>query len=425
MAQASRFRPTTGITGTDGQGALLNFSRWLAVKQDGAGTISALEFNAFAGNDVLDARVRANNAVVNDSLNGWSGNDRIYGGTGNDRISGDAGDDRLFGDNGADRIAGGTGNDVIVGGNGNDLLAGGQGNDTLQGGLGTDTAFYLGKFSELTITRTGAGFVVQSGENGLDTLSSIERIATNDGVYEFNRTSNAWAKVSEASQSLMLVDTLALETGTSGNDSFKSAVSSSVFANQVPLDLIFGGAGNDTYNFPASFGQLDVRHNHGLLYGYGGAGDDVFNVVNPIDYLLSAPTGTFRFFGEAGNDSLSGGRSDDELNGGSGNDSLNGFGGNDILTGGTGADTFNFTNLYPPQQRFYSLMSGNDTITDFEVGIDRLSYNGQTTLTLEDTADGILVTAVTQTGGPGPFTSTVLLQGVHGELTASDLLLLA
>jgi Ca2+-binding RTX toxin-like protein len=113
------------------------------------------------------------------------------------------------------------------------------------------------------------------------------------------------------------------------------------------------------------------------------------------------------------------------LNGGSGNDQLNGFGGNDILAGGTGADVFSFTNIYSPQQRYFSISSGNDVITDFEVGIDSLNYNGTTTLTLEDTTEGILVTAVTQTGGPGPFISTVLLQGVHGELTANDLLLLA
>jgi Ca2+-binding RTX toxin-like protein len=413
---------TLDIAGADGTGATLYDSRWSAIKSDGLRTISALEYNAFAGDDILDARTRLNNAIIDDTLNGWNGNDRMYGGSGNDLLSGDAGNDRLFGGAGADKLAGGSGNDLLTGGNGNDLLSGGAGNDSLVGNTGVDTAFYLGKFSDLAISQTATGFVVQSGENGIDTLTGIERIATNDGVYRFDATSGNWVKQTNAQQSLMLADTLATENGSVGNDSFQSGVSGPVFTNQPSLDLIFGGDGDDSYVFGASFGILATRHNHGMIYGYGGAGNDTFHVQTVQDYLLTQPSGNFHFFGEAGNDILTGGRSADELNGGTGNDTLNGGGDSDVLTGGAGADVFSFVNFAAPNPRYYDIKSGNDIITDFEVGVDVLKYNAPTTFTFEETSDGTLITAMTATSGPGPFTSTVLLQGVFGLHSVDDLL---
>jgi RTX calcium-binding nonapeptide repeat (4 copies) len=189
-------------------------------------------------------------------------------------LSGDNGNDHLFGDAGADKLAGGAGNDAIYGGSGNDLLSGGSGNDSLYGHSGTDTVFYLGKFSELTVSQTATGFVVQSAENGIDTLTGIERIATNDGVFRFDKATGTWIKQSAAQQNLMLADTLATENGSIGNDRFQSGVSGPVFTNQPSLDLIFGGAGDDNYTFTSSFGSLDTRHVHGLVYGYGGAGNE-------------------------------------------------------------------------------------------------------------------------------------------------------
>ena len=50
-----------------------------------------------------------------------------------------------------------------------------------------------------------------------------------------------------------------------------------------------------------------------------------------------------------------------QLNGNGGNDVLNGLGGDDILSGGAGADEF----------RFFQ-NSGNDRITDFTSGSDRI-----------------------------------------------------
>ena len=64
-----------------------------------------------------------------------------------------------------------------------------------------------------------------------------------------------------------------------------------------------------------------------------------------------------------------GGSGDDTLIGGSGNDILDGGSGNDIISGGAGADTFKFSDGF-----------GNDTITDFEDGVDTLEYSGSVTI---------------------------------------------
>src|SRR5690606_12590334 len=65
--------------------------------------------------------------------------------------------------------------------------------------------------------------------------------------------------------------------------------------------------------------------------------------------------------GGAGHDRLTGGGGHDRLTGGAGNDTLNGGAGNDRLTGNGGKDIFVF-----------GKGGGNDTITDYADGIDRI-----------------------------------------------------
>jgi Ca2+-binding RTX toxin-like protein len=69
-----------------------------------------------------------------------------------------------------------------------------------------------------------------------------------------------------------------------------------------------------------------------------------------LDWVRLVGTGS----GVAGNDTLLGG---------GGNDRLFGMGGNDTLTGGTGVDKFIYS---------ANFNNGNDTVTDFEVGIDKI-----------------------------------------------------
>lgn len=104
--------------------------------------------------------------------------------------------------------------------------------------------------------------------------------------------------------------------------------------------------------------------------------------------------------GRDGDDRLTGAQGDDILDGGTGNDRIDGGDGNDTLTGFLGKDTFVF-----------AAGSGDDTITDFELGVDIISFAG-TRLSAEslffdstETTDGVLI----------EFESgdTVLLQDTH------------
>ena len=151
-------------------------------------------------------------------------------------------------------------------------------------------------------------------------------------------------------------------------------------------DTLDGGRGNDTFDGGAGDDLLD-----------GGKGDDILNGGAGSD-TLDGGKGNDAFDGGAGDDLLDGGKGDDLLNGGAGSDTLDGGkgddtldggAGDDILTGGKKDDTFVFTDG-----------SGDDTITDFDVGDDTLDLSGTATdfVSLDDivaaaseTAEGLLI----------------------------------
>ena len=78
-------------------------------------------------------------------------------------------------------------------------------------------------------------------------------------------------------------------------------------------------------------------------------------------------SGNDTVIGDSGNDLLVGGAGNDKLDGGHGDDVLRGDSGDDIMTGGRGADTFDFS----------VASKGMDTITDFHVGEDHISFAGR------------------------------------------------
>ena len=79
---------------------------------------------------------------------------------------------------------------------------------------------------------------------------------------------------------------------------------------------------------------------------------------------LIGGSGKDTIYGNAGSDKLYGGKGNDYLSGGSGNDSLYGGVGNDTLTGGSGKDVF-----------VYAKSSGNDVITDYTAGTDKIKIS--------------------------------------------------
>jgi peroxidase len=85
----------------------------------------------------------------------------------------------------------------------------------------------------------------------------------------------------------------------------------------------------------------------------GTAGNDTIVGDNDREFIL----------GLEGNDNLTGGVGDDELSGDAGNDVLTGGVGDDTLGGGEGTDTFRV-----------GILDGNDTIQDFETGVDKIDF---------------------------------------------------
>jgi hypothetical protein len=107
----------------------------------------------------------------------------------------------------------------------------------------------------------------------------------------------------------------------------------------------------------------------------GGKGFDLVNGGDGADFV-SGDRGNDTVFGGSGNDtalggdgnnSLFGGGGNDTVDGGRGDDFISGDRGSDLLTGGAGSDRFYFGGVGGDY--------GIDTITDFNPGEDKLSFD--------------------------------------------------
>jgi Ca2+-binding RTX toxin-like protein len=396
-----------------------------------------------SGNDTSWGSTGADNIEGqggNDTLNGDADNDRISGGDGNDRLSGGAGADVLIGDD-RNFVPPGYGRDTLFGDDGDDILCGNSDADTLNGGLGVDTAVYaLSTFAELVITKTTTGFSVLSTLEGRDSLIDVERITARDGTYSWDAVSSLWTKTSDVNAAGILGNT-ALQTissGTAGDELF--------IWNNLPggppagfsPDVYYALDGNDRISFAGHFygttGPSSPQP-HGEAVVFGGNGDDGITVDIRVDVLYGETpvSGQFYFDGQAGNDILAGGNSIDYLLGGSGADVLYGNQGDDVLSGGTGNDTFVFRReSYSGGRQYFSF--GNDVITDFVVGADKLQISNAVSSAVTDTTAGLLVTVnfyaslpyegLRNPATPGALiSSSILLQGLHGNYGLGDLVI--
>ncbi|MGH1454785.1 MAG: Ig-like domain-containing protein [Paracoccaceae bacterium] len=210
---------------------------------------------AYEGDDYVDAGLGDDEVDAgsgDDTVYGREGDDIVYGGEGNDSVRGNEGNDTLLGEEGNDSLRGGEGDDTVDGGIGDDLLYGGEGDDSVSGGEGNDEIF---------------------GNEGNDTIDGGE------GDDFIN------ARAGEA---------------INDHETFVGVPFEGAPGNANDLDLVYGGAGNDT-----------------IL-----TGDDADTV-----------------YGGDGDDSIDSGIDDDEVYGGAGNDYIDANLGADYVDGGDGDDT--------------------------------------------------------------------------------------
>jgi Ca2+-binding RTX toxin-like protein len=140
----------------------------------------------------------------------------------------------------------------------------------------------------------------------------------------------------------------------------------------------------------------EIRGTDGPDRLVGTAGDDEIRGLEGNDKL----------FGRGGDDRLRGDEGNDFLSGAGGNDRLRGDKGDDTLTGGGGNDRFTF-----------NLQGGNDLVTDFTDGQDRLDFTNFDFNSVDEVLD-----QAEQSGDDVVFTLgggvTVTLQDV--QLSALD-----
>lgn len=172
--------------------------------------------------------------------------------------------------------------------------------------------------------------------------------------------------------------------GGNGNDALDGGTGNDVLNGGSGNDLLVGAAGDDRLHGGSGDDRLSGEGT-GRDHYDGGSGFDTLSfadvgdivhldlgkgfaqVLDPDGNLLAGHTlkSLEAAVGGSGNDRLTGSSHDDVLIGGGGGDWLRGKTGADVLTGGDGQDTFAFT-------KSDVRGGGVDTITDFEVGVDRL-----------------------------------------------------
>ena len=307
-----------------------------------------------SGNDTISGNSST------DFLLGGSGNDTIDGGWGNDWIRGGSGDDIIRGAFGSDVILGDAGNDVIDGGKQDDIIIGGEGDDTLTGGsYGSDTFGFQGGHGSDTITDLDTSrdkidlsafdtsITFQQLEGKMSTVTDPSDSDTVTGI-EIDLTEFGGGTIIVQGVTALAAGHFILPGSESSVDSILNFVPSENYGN-----VILGGTGGETIEL-------------------GGVGDYVFGAEG--NDTVSGGSGRDWLHGGEGNDALDGGAFPDILDGGEGDDTLIGGNGRDTLTGGAGDDTL--TGGGREDFFVFSPRDGNDTITDFEDGTDKIILSG-------------------------------------------------
>lgn len=201
-------------------------------------------------------------------------------------------------------------------------------------------------------------------------------------------------------------------SGGSGHDTLDGGAGFDRLVGGAGFDLLRGGRGNDTLEGQRGEDRLEGGHGNDLLFG--GDGHDAIAAGDGHDTLMGG-AGHDQMTGGRGFDYLVGGAGYDTLRGSAGNDTLEGGRGNDLLIGGSGADTFVFEKG-----------DGSDTISDYQVGIDRLMVDedllGRSVTRfyddiIQETASGVVL----DFGNRDQI--TIKGQGLTAEAVADDIIL--
>lgn len=157
------------------------------------------------------------------------------------------------------------------------------------------------------------------------------------------------------------------QVGIGGTDQGETVINSGMIVSaqedSAHLALDLGGGDDRLRNSGQIIGNVDL-----------GAGDDRYSgVFGRVDGEVRGGAGRDTLQGGDGNDVLDGGKADDTLSGGRDDDSLDGGNGADLLDGGAGDDTL--TGGFGADIFLFRRHAGEDRITDFQDGTDRIDLS--------------------------------------------------
>jgi Ca2+-binding RTX toxin-like protein len=281
------------------------------------------------GNDIVEGGERIDTlsgGQGDDSLFGFGGDDALEGGEGRDSLTGYAGDDLLSGGEGDDFLGGASGDDDLAGGPGddrlgvtyvrNDIVFVDTGDDLLEGGEGDD----------LLTAGPGSGFLNFGLQGGVEAFDSDVPNGGDDLRGGPGRDTASYAKFSAG---VTVSQDEAANDGAFGEgDNVRSDV-----------EVVQGGAGDDTLLGTAGSDDLDGSAGSDELYGGGGDDSLAGGAEDGGADTLEGGDGSDSLRGGAGGDTLRGQAGRDTIGGGGGSDTLSGGEDNDALSGGTGLDT--------------------------------------------------------------------------------------
>ena len=302
--------------------------------------------------------------------------------------------------------------DVYVGSDGDDSFSGHKGNDNIDGAGGDDWAAYWdspayyengvwkGVFVDLSDTTDDN---TRDGWGGRDTLTNIENVDGsdfNDTIFGnvdnnviFGDEGNDWIRGAEGDDTLdgdEGADTFAyldmdFESGTDTLVDFESGVDKvevNVAGNPITWKEVgnyagSGGGLGDLLVWDSAVNTLWYENDDGQTFEIIVSPDGSISMTDIVsDSLITDETTGNTIW--TGNDSHVGTQFNDTLTSLSGRVTLEGGMGNDLLTGGNGENVF----LYNDDAHYLN-SAGQDTITDFESGIDRIWLDPVDAVTLD------------------------------------------
>jgi Ca2+-binding RTX toxin-like protein len=354
--------------------------------------------------DTITVTASVNGATTSAGVSGGAGDDLISGLASNDVLHGDEGNDSLLGNEGQDSLYGGDGNDQLTGGTGDDALYGGAGNDTYIYNLGDGLDFITrqGLASDTSVIEFGAGILAQNihvqriGQDlNIVITAGIDEIRVKDF---FNETTgavileNAISALKFSNGDIWNIAKIKTEiiaqAATLGSDTIYGFETNDVLSGGKGLDYIYGGAGDDTYQYNrdddidfitdtggadqitlgAGISQtqvnIDRNSSNSLVLTIQGGGSLVVTgsfdpssaafypgTIESVRFADGKVWDLTRIYWETLK--IKGGFANDSITGTSGNDTLVGRTGDDQISGGAGDDYYE-----------YALGDGKDTITD-------------------------------------------------------------